>query len=361
MRRWAILVAAALVLVAGMASAQETAPAPDEMPTLRIGTRVAPPFAMQGADGRWEGISISLLNAIAERMHFRYELVETSLEGMVADVVSGKLDASIAAMSVTVAREKVIDFTNPYFHSGLGVAVALEQRPTFYAVFKALGSRPFLATLGALTALLFVVGGLVWLAERGRNRKEFEPRPARGLFSGFWWAVVTMTTVGYGDKTPITVPGRLLGIVWMFSALLLTSLVTAQLSATLTAERIVSRITSVSDLAKVRVGNVEGAASLAALRALGARPVGYPDVKTGLEALAAGKIDAFVHDEPILVWLLDSVEGATIAPLRFSPDDYAIVLPEGSPYREAFNVALLQVLASDQWPITLRYYLGPES
>ncbi len=328
---------------------------------LRIGTRVAPPFAMRGVDGRWEGISIALLAAIAERLHFRYDLVETSLKDMVDGVAAGRLDASIAAMSVTQAREKVIDFSNPYFHSGLGVAVAAVQRASFLAVLDALSSRTFLVTLAALVALLLGVGALAWLAERRHNPGQFEAAAARGLFSGFWWAAVTMTTVGYGDKSPVTVAGRLLGILWMFSAVILTSLVTAQLSATLTAERIVSRVTTVADLSKVRVGNVADSASIGPLHALGVRPIGYPDIESGLAALTAGKIDAFVHDEPILVWLRDSVEGVTIAPLRFAPEDYAIVLPEDSPYREAINQALLEVLASDQWPVTLRYYLGPDA
>jgi ABC-type amino acid transport substrate-binding protein len=357
MMRRACLPALVLCHAAGLAAAQEAAP-PAE-PALRIGTLAAPPFAMKGADGSWEGISISLLDAVAGRLQVRVDLVEVSLAEMVGQVASGALDGSIAAMSITAEREKVIDFSNPYFQSGLGVAVAAVRRPTIFAVADALRSPAFLATIGALVGLLFAVGGLAWLAERRRNGREFEPAPARGLFSGFWWAVVTMTTVGYGDKTPKTVPGRLLGIFLMFSAVILTSLVTAQLSAILTAERIVSRVTTVSDLARVRVGNVAGSASTAALAAIGVRPRGFAGVEAGLTALTAGSIDAFVHDEPILVWLRYSVEGVAVAPLRFSPEDYAIVLPTGSPRREAINQALLEVLESDQWPVTLRYFLGP--
>ena len=54
---------------------------------------------MRGMDGSWEGIGIALIEAIAERMQVRYQLVETSLEGLVAEVAAGRLDASIAAMS----------------------------------------------------------------------------------------------------------------------------------------------------------------------------------------------------------------------------------------------------------------------
>ncbi len=360
MRRLGLILAAWLVLGAGCALAQEaTQPAAFDHP-LRIGTRVAPPFAMKGADGRWEGISIALLQGIADRMHFDYVLQEVSLPEMIDGVAAGRLDASIAAMTATEAREKVVDFTSPYFHSGLGVAISTVHRANFWSVLDAFGSRPFLITLATLLLLMFVVGALAWFAERRRNPGQFERGLARGLFSGFWWAAVTMTTVGYGDKTPITVPGRLLGVAWMLSAVILTSLVTAQLSATLTAEQIASRVTTIADLSRVRVGIVADSASIGPLRALGVRPVGYPDVVTGLEALRAGQIGAFVHDEPILVWLRDSVEGISIAPLRFAPEDYAIVLPQGSPLREAFNQAVLATRESDGWPLTLRYYLGVE-
>jgi ABC-type amino acid transport substrate-binding protein len=48
----------------------------------------------------------------------------------------------------------------------------------------------------------------------------------------------------------------------------------------------------------------------------------------------------------------------TLTPVRFAPQDYAIVLPPDAPRREAVNRALLEVLASDQWTAIQRRYLS---
>lgn len=325
---------------------------------LQIGTKPAPPFAMVAPDGTWEGIAIDLLAAVAARLGVTYELQETTLAGMIDEVAAGRLDASAAAMTVTVAREEVIDFSHPYFRSGLGVAVA-ERRPAgLGAIWQALTSRAFLSVVGVLGGLLFAVGAVVWLLERRHNPDQFEPDPARGLFSGFWWAVVTMSTTGYGDKAPATVGGRIVAILWIFAGLILTAGFTAQLAATLTASTIQSPVTRPADLSAVRVGHVADAASGEALRGYGVRPTAYPDVATGLAAVALGEIDAFVHDEPILAWEVGAVPGVVLAPVRFAPHDYAIVLPQNAAMRELVNRALLEVMASDQWPAIQRRYLG---
>lgn len=48
---------------------------------------------------------------------------------------------------------------------------------------------------------------------------------------GIWWALVTITTVGYGDYTPVSIPGRIFASILILAGVVLFSLVTANLAA----------------------------------------------------------------------------------------------------------------------------------
>jgi hypothetical protein len=106
--------------------------------------------------------------------------------------------------------------------------------PDWLAVIGNLVSWSFLKIIGLLTLVLVIAGSLVWLFERRANPEQFSDRPLKGIADGLWWAAVTMTSVGFGDKAPQTRLGRMLAGIWMFAAVVLISLFTAHITTTLT-------------------------------------------------------------------------------------------------------------------------------
>ena len=327
--------------------------------TLRVGTKVAAPFSMLDDNGQWHGISIDLMRLIAEELNVELQFVEQQLSELISNVASGDLDTSIAAISITPEREKIIDFSHQYFGSGLAIVTPEQYQAGWKSMLKALISPQFLATVFLLCCVLAFVGVIIWILESSRNTDQFGKSPGKGIGSGFWFAAVTMTTVGYGDKAPITLAGRVVSVIWMFAALILTAFLTAQLTTILTAQQTQQVVTGVGDLPKAKVGNLEGASSLRYFEENGIKVSGFETIAAGFDAVASGKIDAFVHDQPLLRYRVNqSNQPLLILPDMFDPQSYAIVVAQDSPLREAINVALLKILTSSDWLDVQRRYFG---
>src|SRR5262249_29466932 len=112
-------------LLASTISGQEPATNPALGHTrLVVGLTQSPPFSMRGEDGSWSGISVQLWQWIAADLGVETEFRETTVTGLFDDLAPGRpLDVSIGALTITPEREDRVDFTQPFFFSGLGVAV----------------------------------------------------------------------------------------------------------------------------------------------------------------------------------------------------------------------------------------------
>jgi polar amino acid transport system substrate-binding protein len=116
-----LIVLTVLDLFAGVADSQEPAP---PRTRLVVGLIQSPPFCMRDDDGSWSGISVELWREIAADLGIETEFRETTVTGLFDDLAPGRpLDVSIGALTITPEREDWLDFTQPFYLSGLGVAV----------------------------------------------------------------------------------------------------------------------------------------------------------------------------------------------------------------------------------------------
>ena len=336
----------------------------------KIGCRIAncssgqkrrPPFSIKTSDGDWAGISIDLWRQIASDLNFAFEFRELNLPDMLDGIANGSLDAAVAALTVTPEREQLIDFTHPFYTTGLGIAISSKQKKPWYTAFRHFYSLAFLKVIAILGLLLLSVGALVWWFEHKRNPQQFGGGPAKGIGSGFWWSAVTMTTVGYGDKAPVTFAGRVVGLFWMFAAVMVISSFTAAITSSLTVSQLESPVKGPQDLPKVRVGTIEGTTSADYLHENHIPFRGYETPLKGLRAVHEGIIDTFVYDAPLLRYVINKeFHGILkVLPETFFRQDYGIALKTGSPMRESVNRVLLKKTREPWWQGVLEQYLGP--
>ena len=330
-----------------------------EQEELVIGTRVVPPFVMLEDDGSYSGLTVDLLNHISNELGVPYRLVETDIQGMLDGAADGEFFASASAITITSERENMVDFTHPFFVTGLGIAVSYQPTGLFQTILS-IFSADFWWVVFLLLLLLLFWGVLVWIFERNENQEEFGGSASEGIGSGFWWAAVTMTTVGYGDKSPRTLGGRIVGFIWMFTAIIVISFFTASIASSLTVGQLETGVQGPQDLPHVEVGALENSATLEYLTSEGIGADAYESIDAGLQAVSRGEIDAFVHDAPIIRYYVQQgfQNRARVLPRTFFEQYYGIALPTGSEYRRELNRIILDYLNTDEWEQLQESYFG---
>ncbi|MFM9974159.1 MAG: transporter substrate-binding domain-containing protein [Beijerinckiaceae bacterium] len=329
---------------------------------LIVGALRLPPFVMRGDDGKWTGLTIELWEQIAAETKRPFELREFDYdeEGLIKAVKAGEIDLSIGAIPVTAEGEATFDFSHPYFASGLGIAVKTEPQGSILASLSSLLTSQLLGTVGILLMALVSVGALVWLLERKRNAQSFHSHPVKGIGDGVWWAAVTMTTTGYGDKTPITAPGRAVALLWMFASIFGIAMFSATLASSFVVGKLKSGITGPADLPGARIGVVGGSGGEQWLSAQGIASRSYPFVIQAVRALQRGDLDAVVFERAVLGHMIKAYDwkDLQILPQTMAIRDYAIALPTGSALREEINRALLIVVQRREWRDTVQKHVG---
>ncbi|WP_045214674.1 glutamine ABC transporter substrate-binding protein GlnH [Desulfonatronovibrio magnus] len=114
---------AALLLITGVFAG----PSHAKKLTVAVDTAFVP-FEFRDPDtGEYVGFDIDLWAAIAEKIGVEYQLQPMDFSGIVPALQTGSVDAALAGITITAEREKVVDFSHPYYDSGLSIMVMADN------------------------------------------------------------------------------------------------------------------------------------------------------------------------------------------------------------------------------------------
>ena len=327
-------------LITSHAFAQET------VKPIRIAVKEFPPFVFKDL----RGFSIDMARHICSRNGLKPEFVYyDTVKDVLAAVQDGDCDINFSGTTITADREKYVDFSHPFFDSGLIVAARTNPDNRLLeltlTILKVIGLSLVVFLIG-----LSVVAHLIWFLEKSDDDpKSFPTNYRRGIMDAYWWAVVTMTTVGYGDKCPKRIIGRVIASIWMIIGIIWFAAFTATLTSSLTVSRIEhGDIKGLQDLGGRTVVVIKGTTSENFMH--------YHDVTLMLaetfddliSSLKSGNADAAVYDAPALMYIAKKDPAIKVVGEMFDAQRYGIAFAQGdpNPLKELFNIAILEMQAS---------------
>ncbi|MDB6178289.1 transporter substrate-binding domain-containing protein [Paracoccus sp. Z330] len=110
MKKLSLLISAAFMVAAGVANAEPL--------KMAFSSEPYPPFTFKASSGEWTGFEVELGQAICAQMQTECELAPTGWSGIIPSLNAGKVDFILGSMSITDERDKVIDFSDPYYDAG---------------------------------------------------------------------------------------------------------------------------------------------------------------------------------------------------------------------------------------------------
>ncbi len=349
------------VLLLGVVPA--AAQTPPGMATLHVVTGYASPFVkLPGTPV--SGYSIEVWQEVARRLNVVTQwtvLPDLSDEAQLAAVAGGRADVAISALAITAEREALVDFSLPYFESGLQILVGTEEGDLMSGMLRTLGSSAMLVLMAIGAGLMLALGHVLWLVERGHN-PAFQRGYFRSIYEGVWGTWLIIATGEHGDRyTPRAMKRLTIGALWLFGVLF-TAQLTAMVTSELTVQQLRSNIRGPGDLPGRSIATAPGSVAAAWLTAQGLHFAPLTDTETAYAMLTRGELDAVVYNAPQLrYWLANrGPSHATLVGQVFRPQGLGIAVATHSPLRERINMALLTMQEDGTADEIRRRWFGAE-
>ena len=332
---------------------------------LPVAVRLLAPLAIY--DNRaYSGFEVELARLLAARLGMEADIYAVdTVAKQIDDINRGVARVALGGVAITESRERLVDFSMPVLDAGLTILAPTESSRNIgdriLIFFRAIASSdlPWLVVLFGVAVL--VSAHVIWWLERHHNA-DFAVPYRQGIWDSFYWSVVTMSTVGYGDKVARGAKGRVFALVWIALGTLVFASFTASIASSLAVNELRGEISGPSDLPGHRVATVTQSAGAAYMTSVGVGPVLVDEIGEAYLLLESGEVDAVVFDAPVLHFHAARQGGGEVATVGpdFEKVQYGLVLSEDdAEFREQVNLALLDLIESGVYRQLHDLWFGP--
>jgi len=339
--------------------------AQSQVTELQVGVYPVAPFVIE-RNGALAGFSIDLWNEIAVRLKAKsnYHVVPDAAV-LFEDMRARRIDLVVSPVFITSQRDAEFDFSHPVMEAGLGIMVL--GSPTTAPLNPLRGLlQIFLSTtnlvwLGVAALFILIPAHIIWFLDRRSPNSIVESgKYFPGIFHAMFWAASALVSQVQG------VPGqwlaRVFALVWMFGGVVFVAFYTAQLTSTLTVEKIRGAIEGPSDLPGKQVATIANTTAEHYLRAHGAQVQVFARPDLMFHALLQKKVDAVVTGAPVLLYYAahDGKGRVRVVGPQFETGQIAILFQPDSSLRKRVNVALIALRENGTYQQLYEKWFGSE-
>lgn len=327
-----------------------------------VGYAGSEPFVVN-EDNKWKGISVEIWDLVAQESQIKYTpKAYASVAEALSDLANGKIDAVVGPVSITSDRAEIVEFSQPYFQSSLGILSRVDD-PSFFDRIAPLFTVNLLYALIIFLFILGCVGTLLWLAERKASPDQFPYEPVKGIANGMWCAIVTMSTTGYGDIAPVTLMGRVVAGSWMIISILFATTMVAGIASSLTLSGLgKNTISSAEQFENKKIAVLNNSPSVDFVTTYNGKTVLVESLEEAYAMLKDNKVQGVVFDKPQLNYFLEKNhdEKMTISVAEYLKQGYGFAFRLHSDKVSNFNINLLKLKEDDVLKDIILKWLGKE-
>ncbi|XP_023163443.1 glutamate receptor ionotropic, kainate 1 isoform X2 [Drosophila hydei] len=328
---------------------------------------------------RFYGFCVDILETISHEVGFDYilDLVpdrkygakdpETGQwNGMVAQLMKYKADLAVGSMTITYARESVIDFTKPFMNLGISILfkVPMTEPTRLFSFMNPLAIEIWIYVLAAylfVSLTIYLLAKLSPMEWRSIHPCDVDHLTISNQFTisdSFWFTIGTLMQQG-SDIYPRATSTRIISSIWGFFSLIIVASYTANLAAFLTVERMINPIENAEDLAsqtEISYGTLDSGSTMTFFRDSmietykkmwrimdNKKPMAFTSTyEDGIRRVNQGNY-AFLMESTMLDYIVQRDCNLTQIGGLLDTKGYGIATPKGSPWRDKISLAILEL------------------